>query len=59
MSAGKGDSPRPVNREKYNENFDRIFKAHNGHFKGNSDKPRDVSVCPEQETWRKNKLHDQ
>lgn len=23
--AGKGDTPRPVNREKYAENFDRIF----------------------------------
>jgi hypothetical protein len=25
MSAGKGDSPRPVNGPKYRANFDRIF----------------------------------
>lgn len=23
--AGKGDKPRPVNKKKYDENFDRIF----------------------------------
>jgi hypothetical protein len=25
MSAGKGDKPRPINRKKYDENYDRIF----------------------------------
>ena len=25
MSAGKGDKPRPVNKEKFDENFDAIF----------------------------------
>jgi hypothetical protein len=25
MSAGKGDTPRPVDGEKYRENYDRIF----------------------------------
>lgn len=24
MSAGKGDKPRPVKKEKYNENYDKI-----------------------------------
>jgi hypothetical protein len=23
--AGKGDKPRPINKKKYDENFDRIF----------------------------------
>jgi hypothetical protein len=23
---GKGDKPRPVDRKKYNENYDRIFR---------------------------------
>ena len=27
MSAGKGDKPRPVNLEKYESNFDRIFRC--------------------------------
>jgi len=58
MSAGKGDSPRQVNREKYNENFDRIFRTHNGKFKGNSDRPRDIQVRPAQEAWRKNHDND-
>lgn len=26
MSAGKGDTPRPVNPKKYGENYDRIFR---------------------------------
>lgn len=26
MSAGKGDTPRPVNGEKYRNNYDKIFK---------------------------------
>lgn len=26
MSAGKGDAPRPVNPQKYGENYDRIFR---------------------------------
>jgi hypothetical protein len=26
MSAGKGDSPRPVDGEKYRSNYDKIFK---------------------------------
>ena len=26
MSAGKGDTPRPVNRDRYNENYDAIFR---------------------------------
>jgi hypothetical protein len=25
MSAGKGDKPRPVDGDKYRENYDRIF----------------------------------
>ena len=25
-SAGKGDIPRPTNKEKYDENYDRIFR---------------------------------
>jgi len=24
--AGKGDAPRPVNKKRYDENYDRIFK---------------------------------
>jgi len=56
--SGKGDTPRPVNREKYNENFDRIFRSHNGKFKGNSDKPRDVSLHSEKESWRGGQVQD-
>lgn len=26
MSAGKGDTPRPVNAEKYRKNYDAIFR---------------------------------
>jgi hypothetical protein len=26
MSAGKGDKPRPIDRKKYDENYDRIFR---------------------------------
>jgi hypothetical protein len=26
MSAGKGDKPRPVDGDKYRENYDRIFE---------------------------------
>ena len=25
--AGKGDSPRPVNKRRYDENYDRIFRS--------------------------------
>lgn len=27
MSAGKGDTPRPVDPKKYGENYDRIFRG--------------------------------
>lgn len=27
MSAGKGDKPRPVDKEKYDRNYERIFRA--------------------------------
>ena len=30
MSAGKGDSPRPIDGGKYRENWDRIFRRKNG-----------------------------
>lgn len=29
MSAGKGDTPRPVNGDKFRSNYDRIFKPSN------------------------------
>jgi stalled ribosome rescue protein Dom34 len=27
MSAGKGDKPRPVNKRKFDENYDAIFRS--------------------------------
>ena len=30
MSAGKGDSPRPVDGGKFRSNWDRIFRRKNG-----------------------------
>lgn len=29
MMSGKGDKPRPVDKGKYDENFDRIFRRKN------------------------------
>ena len=26
MSAGKGDKPRPIDRKKYDDNYDRVFR---------------------------------
>ena len=31
--SGKGDKPRPVNKQKYDDNFDRIFKKDTGFMK--------------------------
>lgn len=38
MSAGKGDTPRPVDGEKYRDNFDLIFRKRVNGKKGNDGK---------------------
>ena len=50
--SGKGDQYRPVNRDKFNENFDRIFKRTPRPF-GNlydsvEDMVRSEAECPEE-----------
>jgi hypothetical protein len=32
MSAGKGDTPRPVNKKKFDQNYDRIFSKKKSGF---------------------------
>lgn len=45
--AGKGSKPRPVDKAKFENNYDRIFKKGS---KDENDKPRtgDAGVAPEQ-----------
>jgi hypothetical protein len=44
MSAGKGDSPRPVNGPKYRANYDRIF-SHKNHRKSLPPMPTFANIC--------------
>lgn len=36
---GKGDRPRPVDKKKYDENYDRIFRKRERRDKPRKDKP--------------------
>lgn len=49
MSAGKGDSPRPVNREVYMENYDLIFRKPNTEAKQTDEHERNTGTTIEQE----------
>lgn len=40
MSAGKGDRPRPVDKKKFDESYDRIFKKSSKRFKQASKKEK-------------------
>jgi hypothetical protein len=44
MSAGKGDSPRPVNGPKYRANYDRIFSPKTSK-KSLSSMPTSANMC--------------
>jgi len=49
MSAGKGDSPRPVKREVYMANYDSIFRKPNTEAKQTDEHERNRKTTIEQE----------
>jgi hypothetical protein len=49
MSAGKGDTPRPVNREVYMANYDSIFRKPNTEAKQTDEHERNTGTTIEQE----------
>ena len=42
MSAGKGDKPRPINKEKFDENYEAIFGPRNKKKKSKKEKNRKI-----------------
>jgi hypothetical protein len=49
MSAGKGDSPRPVNLEVYMANYDSIFRKPNTEAKQTDEHERNTRTTIEEE----------